>query len=375
MPLYMDFHQLEGITVEDVKKAHMADIAVQHKYGVRYLQFWVNEKAGTTFCLIEGPDPESCEACHQEAHGNIACNIQEVEQGLFKLLMGDGLPSDHHLTLTMEGEVDSANRTVLVADIKDARKVDNLKQQKLLHSSAKPKSLAVGAIAKFNGRFIEYTNDDMLLAVFDSPFNAVRCARNIQNTFLDLNKISSKSNDWGINFKIALNTGQPITEEKGFFEIAIRPVKRMCMIAESNQITFGTNLQYLSDEATETLDTSTSHLCKLLTESEEDFLNEIFDHIEQNISVESFNVNGLSKLIGLSQSQLYRKTIKLTGKSPNDLISNIRMSKALNLLNSKKGIISEVALEVGFSNPSYFTKKFSKSFGCNPSSLSVSSEM
>mgnify|MGYP003546818225 FL=1 len=73
MPLYMDFHKIENLTVEAVKTAHIADVAIQEKYGVRYHQFWVNELAGTVFCLMEGPDKESCEAVHHEAHGNIAC--------------------------------------------------------------------------------------------------------------------------------------------------------------------------------------------------------------------------------------------------------------------------------------------------------------
>ncbi|HKI88702.1 MAG TPA: DUF4242 domain-containing protein, partial [Draconibacterium sp.] len=79
MPLYMDFHIIPDVTIEDVKSAHMADEEVQHKYGVKYHQFWVNEEAGTVFCLMEGPDKEACTATHQEAHGNVACKIEEVE--------------------------------------------------------------------------------------------------------------------------------------------------------------------------------------------------------------------------------------------------------------------------------------------------------
>ena len=88
MPLYMDFHKIENITIEDVKTAHIADRSVQDKYKVKYHQFWVNEEAGTVFCLMEGPDKESCEAVHQEAHGNIACALTEVEGGFYGVMMG-----------------------------------------------------------------------------------------------------------------------------------------------------------------------------------------------------------------------------------------------------------------------------------------------
>lgn len=65
MPLYMDYHKFPSITIEEVKQAHMADKKAQDKYGVIYHQFWVNEKEGTIFCLIEGPNPEACFQVHR----------------------------------------------------------------------------------------------------------------------------------------------------------------------------------------------------------------------------------------------------------------------------------------------------------------------
>ncbi|MFC0775501.1 DUF4242 domain-containing protein [Terrimonas alba] len=79
MPLFMDLHKgMYGIKKEEVAKAHLQDLAVQDKHGVKYHKFWVNEEQGTIFCLIEGPTKEACTACHAEAHGNIACEIIEV---------------------------------------------------------------------------------------------------------------------------------------------------------------------------------------------------------------------------------------------------------------------------------------------------------
>src|SRR5262245_41995400 len=94
MPLYMDFHKFAHVTLEDVKTAHTADVAVQEKFGVKYHQYWVNQEAGTVFCLCEGPDKETCEAVHQTAHGNIACALVEVQPGFFELFMGKRPPID-----------------------------------------------------------------------------------------------------------------------------------------------------------------------------------------------------------------------------------------------------------------------------------------
>jgi len=85
------------------------------------------------------------------------------------------------------------------------------------------------------------------------------------------------------------------------------------------------------------------------------------------LSDENFSIEALSRDIGISRPQLYRKIVTLTGRSPNDLIIDLRMSKALSLLKKKAGNISQIALEVGYSNPSYFAKCFTKKFGCTPS--------
>src|SRR5687768_17028111 len=95
MPLFMDFHKGLSTSAEEVKKAHIADEAVQSKYGVIYHQFWINEEEGTVFCLMEGPDKESCAAVHREAHGNMACSIVEVNPGWYKLFMGSGHVIEH----------------------------------------------------------------------------------------------------------------------------------------------------------------------------------------------------------------------------------------------------------------------------------------
>ena len=70
MPLFMDLHKADDYdvkpTVEEIKRNHIADLAVQHKYGVKFLQYWINEEPGLVFCLMEGPDKESCAAVHRD---------------------------------------------------------------------------------------------------------------------------------------------------------------------------------------------------------------------------------------------------------------------------------------------------------------------
>jgi hypothetical protein len=82
MPLYMDVHSIDGgVSLGDVAQAHQADLKVQSSHDVQYLQYWVNEKEGKVFCLVEAPTPDAAEAVHREAHGLTADAIYEVRPG------------------------------------------------------------------------------------------------------------------------------------------------------------------------------------------------------------------------------------------------------------------------------------------------------
>ena len=82
MPLFMDIHKnVEGLTAEAAAEAHVKDLAVQGKYGVKYLHYWLNEAEGTVFYLCEAPNKEAAEAVHREAHGGVADEIIEVKEG------------------------------------------------------------------------------------------------------------------------------------------------------------------------------------------------------------------------------------------------------------------------------------------------------
>jgi hypothetical protein len=82
MPLFMDTHRLDGgVTVEDVAKAHMADLQTQSRYDVNYLRYWVAEREGVIYCLAEAPSAEAAATVHREAHGLVADEIVEVQEG------------------------------------------------------------------------------------------------------------------------------------------------------------------------------------------------------------------------------------------------------------------------------------------------------
>ncbi len=82
MSLYMDVHHIEGgVGIDDVAKAHMADLQEQRKHDVQYLRYWVSEDEGKVFCLVDAPSPEAAATVHREAHGLVAQQIFAVQEG------------------------------------------------------------------------------------------------------------------------------------------------------------------------------------------------------------------------------------------------------------------------------------------------------
>ena len=81
MPLYMDVHNMEGgVDAAAVAQAHQADLETQAAHGVEYKRYWVDEKQGKIFCLVDAPSADAANTVHREAHGLVADEIYEVSE-------------------------------------------------------------------------------------------------------------------------------------------------------------------------------------------------------------------------------------------------------------------------------------------------------
>src|SRR6516164_3059720 len=82
MALFMDAHTIAGpVSIDDVAKAHAADLQTQDAYGVHYLRYWVDQDHGKIFCLVDAPDADAAATVHREAHGLVADEIYPVAEG------------------------------------------------------------------------------------------------------------------------------------------------------------------------------------------------------------------------------------------------------------------------------------------------------
>lgn len=102
---------------------------------------------------------------------------------------------------------------------------------------------------------------------------------------------------------------------------------------------------------------------------EDAFFKKFRDFVEHNMTDSDLSVETIGAELGLSRVQLYRKIKALTGLSPVELLRKARLQKAKELIKSTDKTIAEVAYEVGFTAPSYFTKCFKEEFGISPSDI------
>ncbi len=100
---------------------------------------------------------------------------------------------------------------------------------------------------------------------------------------------------------------------------------------------------------------------------DQEIIDKIYAIIEENISNINFDVNVFAKEMGLGRSNLFSKIKGLTGQTPNELITSIRLKKSIYLLQHRPDLsVSEISYDVGFSSPSYYIKCFRECFNQTP---------
>lgn len=104
-----------------------------------------------------------------------------------------------------------------------------------------------------------------------------------------------------------------------------------------------------------------------ITSMDEKLIDHAVKYVEDNISRSDLSVEELSRELGMSRVHLYKKLLAITGKTPIEFIRIIRLKRAAQLLRESQQNVSEIAYQVGFNNPKYFSKYFREEFGVLPS--------
>jgi AraC-like DNA-binding protein len=357
----MDRHDVsETVTAETIAQLHQADLKVQDHFGCRGLTYWFDGKRKTAFCLFEAPDAQSLYKMHDNAHGQVPHRIIEVDASIVESFLGRIEDPEKAQNTELNIITDPAFRTIMVISLKGLSLLYNgLAQFKSsLHDY---NNTLLNLLNSYDGKPVKQTESYFLVS-FRSVSNAVHAAFDIQSLFKNFrNEIKNDR----INLKIGLSAGVPVTEKKLIFEDAIKLAERMCKIIKG-EIIFSSEVRELyNGENIKAL--SNGENIVFLGQTDERFLTLLMDYTEATWSNINLKVDHFSKPVGYSKSQLYRKIILLTGRSPNTFIREYRLNEALTLLNKNTGNVSEIAFETGFSSPSYFSKCFLKRYGHLPS--------
>ena len=105
----------------------------------------------------------------------------------------------------------------------------------------------------------------------------------------------------------------------------------------------------------------------VITSLDEKLIEKAIKYVEDNISRSDLSVEELSRELGMSRVHLYKKMLQITGKTPIEFIRVIRLKRAAQLLRDSQLHVSEIAFQVGFNNPKYFSRYFKEEFGVLPS--------
>jgi AraC-like DNA-binding protein len=354
----MDVHIIPGVKARDVAKAHHLDLLHQEEYQCKCMTYWTDEERESIFCLIEAPNKEAVEEMHNKAHGLIPNKIIEVKSTLVASFLGriydpaSGETTEEGFKIISEPSF----RTLLVTSITDAvllkYKLGTEKAAELLstHNEMIRKNLK-----QYGGSEVEHGGTGFIIS-FASATAAVSCALAIMNA---MKMIADDS----IDFKIGVHGGEPIEKSSKLFGDTLQVAGNICGIAGNFQIALTSIVKEL---VTKDHFQNGSSDFFMVPAQDEDLLHLLHTTLEKNWQDTAFDIPDYCKAMGMSNSQLYRKTISLTGMSPNIFLKDFRLEKAKELMKKRHYSISQITFETGFSSPSYFTKCFKKKYGLLP---------
>lgn len=357
MPIYMDVHIVPGCKAKGVAEAHRLDTMLQEDFGCKCMTYWIDEERESIFCLIEAPEKKAVEEMHNQAHGLIPHKIIEVNTNIVESFLGRIFdPSD--AKITDEGLKvfrDPSFRTLLVTSITDPVVLQNKHGRDAITDTLdRINNLVRRFTVRYEGREVEHDGHGFIVS-FVSASNAVSCALQIQKEIAP-----DVANTVG--FRIAINCGEPIEQSNRLFGDTVQLAKNICTIARANQVAITSAVK---DLVAKDFQKGVNNFFNL-SPQDENFLKQLFSQLEENWQNADFDVDDYCRAMAMSRSQLYRKTISLTGMSPNILLKEFRLEAARDMMKKQRLNIAQVTFNSGFTSPSYFTKCFRKKYGLLP---------
>ena len=358
MPIYMDVHIVPGVKAKNVAEAHYQDLIHQEEYGCKCMTYWVDEGRESIFCLIEAPDKDAVKEMHQKAHGLLPNKIIEVSSSVVQSFLGRIYDPEDAQTTSEGLKVfsDPSFRVLLVTKTVDPVLLQyKLGVEKANELLKEHNNIIRRNIAQWNGTEVQHGGTGFIIS-FPSAASAISCALAVQT---DLPASQADI----IGFKMSINGGEPIEKSNKLFGDAIQLARYFFAIPKDFKLIVASAVKELALK-----DHFEHNGNSFVTVSPQDeaLLESLFNKLEKKFHDANFDVDDYCKEMAMSTSQLYRKTVALTGLSPNLLLKEFRLEKAKEMMKKQHYSISQITFDSGFTSPSYFTKCFKQKYGLLP---------
>lgn len=227
MPLFMDRHDLPGITAERVAQMHVMDLGPAKRRGVHFLSYWFDAPRHAAFCLADAPSAEAMQAVHRESHGLVANEVISVsEDNVLQFLGAIREPSDHT-------ELTSAFRTVLFTDLEGSTALlHRVGEPTYMHLLAEHDLIVRRALVAHQGREVKHTGDG-IMASFADVDRALASALTIRDGF-EIRHASGATHE--LRVRIGLAAGEPVDHNDDLFGATVNLASRICQAAVAGHV-------------------------------------------------------------------------------------------------------------------------------------------
>jgi len=247
MPIFMDSHNLEGLSPADVAEAHEADLATQEAYDVKFLTYWFDAERGEAFCLVDAPNAEAVKQVHEHAHGAIPMLVCEVDMEEVRGFLGrvtDPQPAEDD-PLPPYSFIDSAFRVIVFTDMQDSTAMSTFYgDQEAFDILEIHDAIISEAVQAHGGRLVKHTGDGFM-AAFPKVGQAVRSTIAIQRRLAAHNEAQPER---PIYVRIGLNAGVPVERSGDLFGMTVQLAARICAQADGQQILAAGIIHELCDD-------------------------------------------------------------------------------------------------------------------------------
>jgi class 3 adenylate cyclase len=227
--MYLDRHDAPGISPEELAAAHNLDLAIEAQYGVHYHTYWFDPDNGTVFCLAEGPNQQAVEAVHQQAHGELAATIIELDANLPLNSFFGVLPNHPAGTPYTAPAMRAIVFTDLCGSVAQTQELGDDGHMQLL---GEHNHIVRTQLNAHDGREVKHTGDG-IMAAFTSVVSAVAFSIEVQRALAERNQHAKTPFD----VSIGISAGEPVTDANDdLFGAAVQLAARLCDIASPGDI-------------------------------------------------------------------------------------------------------------------------------------------